>query len=277
MPPSTPPGRRACARPPQLELLTELRRTVRSPGRIALLAFVARQSVSDEQPEGNHFRQSTDLPSWSTMPVSESTHGKAQPTCRPFRRTGLAASTRSPTPWPSGTARRRRGSWPNANARRSLTSCVWRRRRGSRSFQARPPSATSCFSRRRNREICTGLLLLSAFQSQDVGYRGAMVKEKPGVLPGLLFGLGFGGFVDGIVLREILQWHLMISGAQSSETLAGLELNVVADGFFHVVTWLLVMAGSIMTLVSWRQGRLAPYMVVSLRVAGGRVGLLQRR
>ena len=75
------------------------------------------------------------------------------------------------------------------------------------------------------------------------------------MLPGLLFGLGFGGFVDGIVLREILQWHHMISGAQSSETLAGLELNVVADGFFHVVTWLLVMAGSIMTLVSWRQGR----------------------
>ena len=58
-----------------------------------------------------------------------------------------------------------------------------------------------------------------------------MVKEKPGVLPGLLFGLGFGGFVDGIVLREILQWHHMISGAQSSETLAGLELHVVADGF----------------------------------------------
>ena len=115
------------------------------------------------------------------------------------------------------------------------------------------------------------------FQSQDVGYRGAMVKEKPSVLPGLLFGLGFGGFVDGIVLHEILQWHHMISGAQSSETLAGLELNVVADGFFHVVTWLLVMAGSIMTLVSWRQGRLAPYMVVSLRVAGGRVGLLQPR
>lgn len=101
-------------------------------------------------------------------------------------------------------------------------------------------------------------LLLSAFQSQDVGYRGAMVKEKPSVLPGLLFGLGFGGFVDGIVLHEILQWHHMISGAQSSETLAGLELNVVADGFFHVVTWLLVMAGSIMTLVSWRQGRRAP-------------------
>lgn len=114
-------------------------------------------------------------------------------------------------------------------------------------------------SRRRSREICTGLLL-SGFQSQDVGYRGAMVKEKPSVLPGLLFGLGFGGFVDGIVLHEILQRHHMISGAESSETLAGLELNVVADGFgfLYVVTWLLVMAGSIMTLVSWRQGRVAP-------------------
>ena len=67
-----------------------------------------------------------------------------------------------------------------------------------------------------------------------------MVKEKPSVLPGVLFGLGFGGFVDGIVLHEILQWHHMISGAQSSETLAGLELNVVADGVFHVVASLLM-------------------------------------
>lgn len=96
------------------------------------------------------------------------------------------------------------------------------------------------------------------FVLPSAGYRGDMVSEKPSLLPGLLFGLGFGGFVDGIVLHEILQWHHMISGAESSNTLAGLELNVVADGFFHVVTWLLVMAGSIMTLVSWRKGRLAP-------------------
>jgi uncharacterized membrane protein len=85
-----------------------------------------------------------------------------------------------------------------------------------------------------------------------------MVNEKPSLLPGLLLGLGLGGFVDGIVLHEILQWHHMISGAESSNTLAGLKLNVVADGFFHVVTWLLVTAGSIMTLVSCRKGRLAP-------------------
>ncbi len=55
----------------------------------------------------------------------------------------------------------------------------------------------------------------------------------------------------------ILQWHHMISSTRSPDTLAAFEVNVVADGFFHVGTWLLVMAGA-MTVVSWRQRRLAP-------------------
>jgi uncharacterized membrane protein len=80
----------------------------------------------------------------------------------------------------------------------------------------------------------------------------------PSKAPGLLLGLGLGGFVDGIVLHEILQWHHMMSSTRSPGTLAGLEMNVMADGLFHVGTWLLVMAGSTMTVVSWRQGRLAP-------------------
>ena len=83
-------------------------------------------------------------------------------------------------------------------------------------------------------------------------------SRSPSPLPGLLLGLGFGGFVDGIVLHEILQWHHMISGSEPTDTVAGLELNVVADGFFHVGTWLLVMAGSILTVTEWRRGRLAP-------------------
>ena len=123
------------------------------------------------------------------------------------------------------------------------------RRRGSRSFQARPLGDELFLSATQPRDMSWSVVALS------VSVAGRRVSRRHGqgqasVLPGLLFGLGFGGFVDGIVLREILQWHHMISGAQSSETLAGLELNVVADGFLHVVTWLLVMAGSIMTLVS---------------------------
>lgn len=82
----------------------------------------------------------------------------------------------------------------------------------------------------------------------------------PSKAPFLLLGLGLGGFVDGIVLHEILQWHHMISSVPGSPTttLAGLEANVVADGFFHVGTWLLVTGGSVMTVIAWRQGRLAP-------------------
>lgn len=77
-------------------------------------------------------------------------------------------------------------------------------------------------------------------------------------LPSFLLGLGFGGFIDGIVLHEILQWHHMLSDVEPTDTVAGLELNVVADGFFHVATWLLVMTGSTLTVLAWRRGRLAP-------------------
>lgn len=82
----------------------------------------------------------------------------------------------------------------------------------------------------------------------------------PSAAPGLLLGLGLGGFVDGIVLHEILQWHHILSSVPEhpTDTVAGLEVNVLADGFFHVLTWLLVMAGTTMTVVAWRQGRLAP-------------------
>jgi SAM-dependent methyltransferase len=44
-----------CTTPDQLDLLRELRRTVRAPGRIGLLVFVAREPVSSKQPEGNNF------------------------------------------------------------------------------------------------------------------------------------------------------------------------------------------------------------------------------
>lgn len=85
-----------------------------------------------------------------------------------------------------------------------------------------------------------------------------MADNKPSVWPSLLLGLGLGGFIDGIVLHEILQWHHMISSAESPDALTGLQHNVMADGFFHVGTWLLVMAGAFATVVSWRRGDLAP-------------------
>ena len=85
-------------------------------------------------------------------------------------------------------------------------------------------------------------------------------QTPPSKLAGLLYGLGLGGFVDGIVLHQILQWHHMLSHTPDHPvtTVAGLEVNTLADGFFHLSMWLLVLAASITTIASWRRGRLAP-------------------
>jgi uncharacterized membrane protein len=74
-------------------------------------------------------------------------------------------------------------------------------------------------------------------------------------------GLGLGGFVDGILLHQILQWHHMLTGEQggrSMSTVAGLQANTVADGFFHVATWIMVAVASWLILRAWQQGEMAP-------------------
>jgi uncharacterized membrane protein len=89
---------------------------------------------------------------------------------------------------------------------------------------------------------------------------GAGAGRPPSRSAGLLYGLGFGGFVDGILLHQVFQWHHMVSNVDRypTTTLAGLQVNTMADGFFHLVTWALVFAGSVATILAWRQGRLAP-------------------
>ena len=71
-------------------------------------------------------------------------------------------------------------------------------------------------------------------------------------LPGLLLGIGLGGFVDGIVLHQILQWHHLLTseGSYPKTTVAGLEANTLADGLFHAATWVAVVVG---IWVLWRR------------------------
>jgi uncharacterized membrane protein len=80
-------------------------------------------------------------------------------------------------------------------------------------------------------------------------------------VPAFVLGLGLGGFIDGIVLHQILQWHHMLTGDNGGEpmdTVAGLETNTLVDGFFHLATWLLVVAGSILAVRAWQRRELAP-------------------
>jgi uncharacterized membrane protein len=80
------------------------------------------------------------------------------------------------------------------------------------------------------------------------------MNRGPLILPGLLLGIGLGGFVDGIVLHQLLQWHHMLTseGSYPPTTVAGLEVNTLWDGLFHASTWLAVVAG---LFFLWKVGR----------------------
>ena len=67
-------------------------------------------------------------------------------------------------------------------------------------------------------------------------------------LPAFVLGVGLGGFVDGIVLHQLLQWHHLVSSTEagSMSTVSGLEHNTLADGLFHAGMWLLVVVGIVL-------------------------------
>lgn len=68
---------------------------------------------------------------------------------------------------------------------------------------------------------------------------------KPLTKAGIVLGLGLGGFVDGIVLHQILGWHHLICTTDTCqvETVAALKVQNTQDGFFHLSTWILTALG----------------------------------
>jgi uncharacterized membrane protein len=70
---------------------------------------------------------------------------------------------------------------------------------------------------------------------------------------GVCFGLGLGGFFDGIVLHQILQWHHMATSAgYPADTVEGLRWNTLFDGLFHAATYVFVILGLVLL---WRAAR----------------------
>src|SRR3954471_14480920 len=51
---------------------------------------------------------------------------------------------------------------------------------------------------------------------------------------------------------------LTSTGEHPSGTVAGLEANTLADGFFHLATWVVVFAATVLAVRAWRRGELAP-------------------
>lgn len=69
------------------------------------------------------------------------------------------------------------------------------------------------------------------------------LTRRPLIVAGVILGLGLGGFVDGIVLHQILQWHQMLSSVRPPTTIAQMKLNMVWDGLFDAATWVLTVVG----------------------------------
>lgn len=61
--------------------------------------------------------------------------------------------------------------------------------------------------------------------------------------PGILLGVGLGGFVDGILFHQILQWHEMLSSWIPPVDLVSVKVNMVWDGLFHAFTWIVTTIG----------------------------------
>ena len=88
-------------------------------------------------------------------------------------------------------------------------------------------------------------------------------------LPTILLGIGLGGFFDGIVLHQILQWHHMLSAHYPPDNVANLELNTLADGLFHASAWIFTSIGVFLLWAAMRRGaRLGWHRLVGGLLAG---------
>jgi uncharacterized membrane protein len=100
------------------------------------------------------------------------------------------------------------------------------------------------------------------------------IHHRPVVVAGVILGVGFGGFVDGIVLHQMLQWHHMLTAYDHDHypmtTVDGFEVNTLWDGIFHNAMWTAAVLG--LGALWWAAGvpsvRWSPLALVGAMLAG---------
>ena len=71
-------------------------------------------------------------------------------------------------------------------------------------------------------------------------------RSSKATAAGILMGVGMGGFIDGIVLHQIFQWHNMVSNWFPPTTMEAMSFNMVWDGIFHAFAWVVTLVGILM-------------------------------
>jgi uncharacterized membrane protein len=81
---------------------------------------------------------------------------------------------------------------------------------------------------------------------------------------GVVLGIGLGGFLDGIALHQIAQWHNMGSAVLPPHTMDAMRQNMLWDGWFHAATLAITLAGVVMLWRAGLDGRLPSRLSVLL-------------
>ena len=81
-----------------------------------------------------------------------------------------------------------------------------------------------------------------------------MLSPVPLTTASMVLGIGLGGFLDGIVLHQVLQWHEMLSAKIPATEYVGKSVNMFWDGVFHFFCLVVVLVGVVLLWkLLWRK------------------------
>lgn len=72
------------------------------------------------------------------------------------------------------------------------------------------------------------------------------------VWAGYALGFAIGGFFDGILLHQVLQWHHLLSGIETSP-FGDLRMQILADGLFHLLMYVIGGVGLVLLFRARRE------------------------
>lgn len=118
--------------------------------------------------------------------------------------------------------------------------------------------------------------ILSYFSLQKYRMNRLTVIQKyvPNPVPlsitSIILGIGIGGFIDGIFMHQILQWHGMFTNKLPADTVIGKSINMFWDGIFHLLTLTTVIIGlvSLIRLMRMHNVNSSPTLVLGGFFAG---------
>jgi uncharacterized membrane protein len=99
--------------------------------------------------------------------------------------------------------------------------------------------------------VALGLLVIGLSKASSRRYafiaemhpRVYLKSPVPVTTAATILGIGVGGFIDGIVLHQILQVHEMLSNKVPSTDYVGKSVNMFWDGIFHLFCLIVVLVG----------------------------------